>query len=366
MALLGYGGRLRLKREAPEPTVVRSGNIHVASRSLYMRNPAFWSGDQVTLSCANGLPIDTASDGPDCPDGYATYFGGDWTLGTNRDHITDNTTPFYSNNNSDPFYMRTEECGLTTSASYFIYRDKLDRISFYTTRTAALNGSSASRINLYKVDFNGLIVSATGSTEYENAIASCAGDIGEYAFSDAQDEVSLASICEFAPDYTSPPAWITEFDNADLTPRYYINAGADGSIWVVQADMQNWTLNLNAPEVDTTAVGERFGDAVKAIVNGGGSLDFLIDRKASEGNADSTALLQLLLLTEKGCKAEAEFWMVNNRPGNSTYGLLPGDLYYSAEILITSSAVNVRPEEIVAGSVNFVTVGEIALRMGTN
>lgn len=365
MALLGYGGRLRLKREAPEPTVLRPGNLHVGSNSIYMRNPAFWSGDQVTLSCANGLPIDTANNGPDCPDGYATYFGSEWVLGSNRDHVTGNNTAFYGTN-SDPFYMRTEECGLTSKEVFFIYRDKLDRISFYNTRTDALNGDPDERVPLYKVDFNGLIVSPTGSTEYENAIATCAESIGEYTFSDVQDEVSLDSICDFAPDYTDPPSWITEYDNADLTPRYFINAGEDGTLWVVQADMQNWSLNLNAPEVDTTAVGERFGDAVKSIVNGGGSLDFLINRKTQDGESDSTLLLRLLLLTEKGCKAEAEFWMVTNRPGNATYGLLPGDLYYAADVLITSSAVNVRPDEIIAGSVNFVTVGEIALRMGTN
>ena len=366
MALLGYGGRLRLKREAPEPTVISPSNVHTASKSIYVRNPAYWSGDSVTLTSVNGLPIDTASDGPDCPNGYATYFGSTWALGSNRDHITDETVAFYSNTNSDPFYMRSAECGLTTSATYYIYRDKLDRVSFYPTRAAALNGVPSNRITLFKVDFNSLILSASGSVEYENALATCAGDIGEYTFSDGQDEITLASICEYAPSYSQPVASNTEYDNAEFSPRAYIDAGADGSIWVIQADLQNWSLNLNAPEVDTTSVGERFGDAVKAIVNGGGSLDFFVDRRGIEGQSDSTALLRLLLLTEKGCKAEAEFWMISDRTTAGTPGLLSGDLYYTADILITSSAVNVRPEEAIAGSANFVTVGEIALRMGTN
>jgi hypothetical protein len=365
MAILGVGGRLRLKREAPEPTVLRPGNVHVGSRSIYMRNPAFWSGDQITLSCANGLPLDTSTNGPDCPDGFSMFFGGDWTLGSNRSHVTSDTGNFYSATNTIQFYMRPEECGLTQTATYFIYRDQLDRISFYTTRSAALNGQTANRIPLFRVDFNALIVSATGTAEYESAIATCSTDIGDYYFSDSQDEVTLASICDFAPDYTSPPAWITEYDNADLTPRYYINAGVTGALWMIQADLQSWSLTLNAPEVDTTAVGEKFGDAVKSIVNGGGSLDFLVDRKEFTTGSDSTGLMQLLLLTEKGCKAEAEFWMLVNRPTNQGT-LLPGDLYYTAEILVTSSAINVRPDEIIAGSADFVTVGEIALRMGPN
>jgi hypothetical protein len=364
MALLGCGGQVRLRREAPEPTVVRPGNVHVASKSIYMRNPAFWSGDQVTLTCETGLPVETGSGGPDAPDGHAMYFGADWTLGTNRDHITSSGSAFYGSD-GDPFYMRSSESGLTTSASYFIYRDKLDRLSFYSTRSAALNGSTSDRITLYRIDFNGLIVSATGSTEYQNAIALCAGDVGDYRFSDTQDEVSLESICEFAPDYLDPPAWITEYDNADLTPRYFVNAGPDGTLWTVQAELSEWTLNLSAPEVDTTAVGERFGNSVKSIVTGGGSMDFLVERKdLGDPERDSTVLMRLLLLNEKGCKADAQFWMVKDRSASGN--LLAGDLYYETQLLVTSIAINTRATDIIAGSLNFVTVDEIALRMGTN
>ena len=366
MAVLGVGGRLRLKREAPEPTVLRPGNVNTASNSIYVRNQAFWSGDEVTISCANGLPIDASTNGPDCPNGYATYFGGPWYLGSNRSHITDDNTAFYKNSNNAQFYMRAAECALTTSANYFIYRDQLDRVSFYQNRADALNGTTTSRIQLFKVDFNALVISASGTTNYQTAIAECANAIGEYQFSDAQDEVSLDSICDFAPTYDSPAPWITEYDNADLTPRYYVNAGEVGANWVIQADLQEWSLNLSAPEVDTTSVGEKFGDAVKSLVNGGGSLDFLVDRRSPEGSDDSTALMRLLILTEKGCKADAEFWMIEDRSGSTYNSLLPGDLYYTAQVLITSLALNLRPDAIIAGSANFVTVGEIGLRMGTN
>ena len=366
MAVLGVGGRLRLKREAPDPTVLRPGNVHVPTNSIYMRNPAFWSGDEVTLSCANGLPIDASTNGPDCPNGYATYYGSSWYLGSNRSHIGDDNNPFYQATNTAQFYMRTPECGLTTSANYFCYRDQLDRLSFYTSRGAALNGKASERIPLFKVDFNALIVSASGTTDYETAIADCSEAIGEYQFSDAQDEVSLASICDFAPTYADPAAWITEYDNADLTPRYFINGGDTGSNWIIQADLREWSLSLNAPEVDTTAVGERFGDSVKSIVSGGGTMDFLVDRRDTvPEEQDGTALMRLLLLTEKGCKAMGEFWMIQGET-NPSRGLLPGDLYYESELMITSVAINTRPDEVIAGSLNFVTVGEIALRMGTN
>lgn len=305
MAVLGVGGKVRLRREAPEPMVLRPDNIDTASNSIYLRNPAFWSGDNITISSTNGLPVDVdnGSDGPDCPDGHAMYYESEWRLGTNRDHITSENDDFYTATNTDQFYMREEECGLTTSQNYYIYRDQLDKVSFYSTRAAALLGRTTDRVTLFKVDFNSLIISAVG--------------------------------------------------------------GPTGALWMLQCDMSQWSLNMNAPEVDTTSVGEKFGESIKSLVSGGGSIDFYIDRKhTSNTEQGSTALMQLLLLTEKGCNADAEFWMVDSAEDRTD--VMPGDLYYSTQILITSVAVNTRSADVIAGSANFVTVGEIALRMGTN
>lgn len=363
MAILGRGGRLRLKREAPEPTVLRPGNINTLTDSIYMRNPAFWSGDTVTLTCANGLPIDADTDGPDCPDGYAVYYGSDWYQGSNRSHITTNNDPFYKATNSAQFYMREQECGLLIEKTCFIYRDQLDRISFYETRAEALNGEPSTRIPLYKVDFNGLIVAATSSSEYQNAMTECSQQIGDYQFSDVQDEVSLESICDIDFQPSEPPSWITEYDEAYVSSGPYSNSAE----WIIQANLKEWTLNLSSPEVDTTSVGDRFGDSVKALVTGGGSMDFIIERQnIGDSYQDSTGLLHLLLLIEKGCKADAEFWITQNRAASECQGRLPGDLFYETQLMVTSVAVNTRPDEIVAGSLNFVTVGQIALRMGTN
>ena len=130
--------------------------------------------------------------------------------------------------------------------------------------------------------------------------------------------------------------------------------------------MREWQLNLDGTEVDTTAVSEKWGNAVKSLVSGGGSTEFFVDRRCfGEGTNNGIALMQLLMMTTKGCKAEAQFYMLR-RPGECSTDpctdLLPGDLYYECEILITQTAVNVRPTELVVGTAQFVTTGEIALR----
>ncbi len=199
------------------------------------------------------------------------------------------------------FYTKASDVGLFTEIELFAYRDQLDRLSFYTSLEQALRGDPAHRVPLYKVNFGTL---------------------------------------EVAP----------------LFPEHE---------WSIQGQLQQWTLNLAASEVDVTALGERFGDSVKSLVTGGGTLDFLVDRTAHPATADTTFLMQLLLMIEKGCKARAEFWMIDAREDNSDQ-LLPGDLYYESTITITRQAINTRAAEIIAGSLDFVTLQEIALRMGTN
>jgi hypothetical protein len=175
-------------------------------------------------------------------------------------------------------------------------------------------------------------------------------------------------------------------------------------------------------------LGDQFFDGVKSLVQGGGTFDFFIEREERDtrntaiisrseyanayvffgvkenitynnaavsgssagttayNNAavtpapaaftlDATALvtlgtsnmLRLLLNTNEQAEAEAEFWMIDGDAQDRTSytGMLqPGDLYYKAQIMLTSSAVSVRATDVITGSANFVTVREVQLREG--
>ena len=358
MAVLGVGGRLLLRRDAPKAIVVSPSTVHVESNSLVVDDRDFWTGDLVTINADRGVPFLNTNGIPQCPDGCATYFASDWYLASNRSHIGNFMEKFYKTSNTANFYAVTP---VEKSAFYYVYRDQLDRLSFYTTHAASLQGNRSQRVQLARVDWGAMIIAPSGTTDYDNLVLSCAGDIGDYRFSDVQDEVTLESICAYAPDYESPISGIGDYGNAEIEPRERIPA----PMWRVMGDLRGWTLDLNATSVDVTAVGEKFGESVKSLVTGGGTIDFEIDRKAwAVREADASMLMQLLTMTEKGCAAEAQFWMMN-RP-NEEAGLLAGDLYYFTKLLITNVAINLRPAEIVAGTANFVTTGSIALRQGTN
>ena len=138
-------------------------------------------------------------------------------------------------------------------------------------------------------------------------------------YGDSDITGTAGSIAGYGPDYddASLDPGATAYDNADITPRTSVG----------EYDYKPWQL-------------------------------------ASVGTSN---LLRLLLNTSEQAEAEAEFWMIDGDAQDRTSytGMLqPGNLYYKAQVMLTSSAVSVRATDIITGSANFVTVREVQLREG--
>lgn len=353
MAVLGIEGYVRFRREAPAPILVPASALRADNDTLQVESTEFWNGDEVYVLAPNGLPLSTDA----LPEGVGCYYGSFWDLGDNRDHVTSEDDEYYvSYDDNVYFYNRGTP---VNTGTYFIYRDQLGRLSFYENRAAALGGQSSGRIDLKQLDFSYMLIAAAGTEEYNDSLAECVAAAGEYKFSDVTDEITLESICDFFPAYLQPVAGSAEYDDAELSPRRWIG----GFPWLIQGELREWSIDLNSENINTTAVGQKFGESVKAVVSGGGKFDFIVERRTDADRYDSTALMQLLLLTEKGAKAEAEFFMITDR-ASTCGGLAPGDLYYKCEILVTNTAVNTRTSDVIVGTAQFVTTGPIELKMG--
>lgn len=353
MAVLGYEGYVRFRREAPDPVVVPSSALRADIDTLILETTDYWNGDEVYLLTPNGLPLSPNA----LPEGVGCYFGSFFELGPNRTHVTAEDDEYYvSSDDTVDFYNTGTP---VNTGTYFIYRDQLGRASFYNSRAAALSGLPSGRVDLRQLDFKFIVIAPDGTSEYNNSLAECVAAAGEYRISDVTDEVTLASICDFAPNYLQPVAGTAEYDDADLVPRRKVG----GFPWIIQGELRDWTLELNGENVNVTAVGQKFGESVKSIVSGGGSFDFFIERRTDENKYDATFLMQLLLMTEKGAKAEAEFYMITDRVETQNR-LAPGDLYYRCDVLITNTAINTRLDEAIVGTAQFVTTGQIDLKQG--
>ena len=381
MAVLGVGGRLELLREAPDPCIITPDQINLGSNTIGNICPGYWNGDEIVISGPDGLPI--FIDGvPQRWDGVASYRQDVLFVADNRDHIDNEDHQFYKAAAEEYpdgeagddawFYYRGEDENdqQTDDLSGFICIDQLGRLRLYETRCEGLECCTAGNRLVFngpgggRLDFDFIVINPVGSADYQNAITRCFGEIGEYVFNDVSDNSPpFTSICADPPLYENPVAGSAEFDNANILPR-----GRDlgEPMWRIICDLREWTLQLDAPSVDTTGVGEKWGEAVKSLVSGGGSAEFFVDRKCYEETEDSgTMMMRLLLMTEKGCKAGANFYLIDR---GTDCGVpcapLAGDMYYQTEILITGQAINLRPTELVAATCNFVTTGEIRLLEG--
>jgi hypothetical protein len=128
------------------------------------------------------------------------------------------------------------------------------------------------------------------------------------------------------------------------------------------ADIREWNLDLDCAAIDTTPIGVRFGENVVDTVTGAGSLRFLIERRSNDAIMNALDLLNLLLLTGPGKKIAAQFWLSTDTESGSCE-LLPGGIYYEANILIVASSVQVTPDALIEGAVNFATTEDVALRI---
>jgi hypothetical protein len=358
MPVLGRYGTINLRRELPAPVHATAADVNFIRQSIFVLNDGYWSGDQVTLQSSAGIPIDLTGDGEaGCPEGYGFYAGGQYVKSPAR-AATSDTASFYGPDDRLAFYgdiNTTRPIG-----TYYIFRNELDEISFYPTLGSALNNDVEFRFKLVNVDFGDLTISPSTEPYYQNAKAICSGKIGKYSYSDVIWRETGRSLCDYGPTYTEPTAGTAIYDNADVIPREELD-----SPWTFVASLTDWTLNLQAAEVNTSSLGDRFGENVKALVTGGGAINFLLDYPTTPDQYSPITLLRLMLMVEKGCKASAQFHLIEDEDEKgAALNKKPG-LYYSGELLLTASALNMRADDLIAGTADFVTTGPLVLRTTT-
>lgn len=356
MPVLGRYGSLSLRRDLPNPTTALPGDLSFSRQSIFIEEDGFWTGDQVTLQSPQGIPIDLDDQGfAGCPEGYSFYAGGRFTTSPARAAKSDDAK-FYSADDAVRFYA--DPSTVRPIGTYYIFRNELDEISFYPTFASALNNLTQFRYKLVNVNFGELTISPSTNPFYQNARAACSGKVGTYSYSDIIWRETDRSLCDYGPSYTEPTAGTANYDNADVRPREDL---VDG--WKFVASLTDWTLNLKSNEINTSSLGDKFGESVKALVTGGGTINFLLDKPKDPNNYSPITLMRLMLLVEKGCKAEAKFQLIQKETPDISALNQDAGLYYTTELLLVASAINMRADDLIAGTADFVTTGPINLRM---
>jgi hypothetical protein len=396
MAVLGTFGKVVFNRSAPTPIAVDITALNQDKNIISLTTTGFRSGDLVEVASIDNWPNVDLADPPliptyanvydyqDYPElvGYSTAYPSElllpyrWLATEYNDALTTESGDVIA-------VQPADEDATPYRNRLYVHVDVLNRLSFYRTRAAALAGANdVTRDNLDQSDFTldptapielrlvnewkleaclqgwnlslnsneidttGLgdkffdgvksLIQGGGSFDFlvereandtrntaiinqsQYANARCFVDVDQnITYSDADIVGTAGSIADYGPNYNdaSLDPGVTAYDNADITPRNEI------AVWLT-------------PTLAT------FG---------------------------TSNLLRLLLNTNEQSEAEAQFWMIDsnvlNRDSYSN-GVEPGDLYYQAQVMLTSSAVSVRAADIITGSANFVTVRDVQLREG--
>jgi hypothetical protein len=396
MAVLGTFGKVVFNRSAPTPIAVDITALNEDKNIIPLTTTGFRSGDLVEVASIDNWPNVDLADPPliptyanvydyqDYPElvGYSTAYPSEllrpyrWLATEYNDALTTESGDVIA-------VQPTDEDVTPYRNRLYVHVDVLNRLSFYRTRAAALAGANdVTRDNLDQSDFtldptapielrlvnewkleaclqgwnlslNSNEIDTTGlgdkffdgvksliqgggsfdflvereandtrntaiinQSQYTNA--RCFVDVDQnITYSDADIVGTAGSIADYGPNYNdaSLDPGVTAYDNADITPRNEI------AVWSAQALATVGTSNL----------------------------------------------LRLLLNTNEQSEAEAQFWMIDsdvlNRDSYSN-GVEPGDLYYQAQVMLTSSAVSVRVADVITGSASFVTVRDVQLREG--
>lgn len=241
------------------------------------------------------------------------------------------------------YYNRPEDTGLSTQFDAYIEQDALSRVKIYSTEIGAHNADSTAAKTLRRVDCGNFVVSRYSELPtYTAALNSAANSI---------KPLTLPSTSQPLSDVITVPAAITS--TAD-------DPALRG--WLIQCELTEWAMDVEAANLDMTAIGETFGEHTKALVRGAGSLQFLVENTVRDGDQTSMTLLRLVLLTQRNTKASAKFYLYKDRdPVTPQVG---ATAYYSCDLLLTNSRINVRATELMTGSTDFVVTGEIGLRFG--
>jgi len=334
-------------------------------------NQAYWTGDRIIIAAAGGVPFDINDDGyADCPDGHAFYRGSTWATGpalafyvgaltdgapfydqfTETGTLTtqagdtlitqagDTLIGFLGSEDDNDRYNTAATTGLSTQVDGYMSRDALDRIKLWTTEGAAHSGTGTEKTLVAVKPSNFIITHYDSDASYTSAIDSAANSIQPLTLPDSEQRLASA--------ITLPAGFSVVCENRD---------------WKLQCDLQEWVMSIDASNLDTTAIGETFGENIKSLVRGAGSLQFLAEHKSVATEEDSLALLRLVLLTQNQCNTKARFYLYKDRTAPSPR--IDGSVYYECDILLTNTRLNTRATEIIAGTADFVATSEIKLKV---
>lgn len=125
-------------------------------------------------------------------------------------------------------------------------------------------------------------------------------------------------------------------------------------------NVNNFSLNTDREQVDTTSLSDKFRRSYSAgLISGSGTIECSFDYTTSGVAETPLYMLQLLQRIDLGSEFDCALY-VTDKQNNA----LLTSVYYEFPAMVVRAGVAVQPGQITNATIDFLTIGEIALRVG--
>jgi hypothetical protein len=132
----------------------------------------------------------------------------------------------------------------------------------------------------------------------------------------------------------------------------------------VIAQVNSFEINTERETVDTTSLSDEFRTRVNTLISGSGRISAFWEYTGDTTNELPNYMMELALRTRVGSNFEGKFYLkvANYNPSGVT-ARSNDEIWYQANGIITAAAVQFAPDNTVQITADFITTGEIQIRM---
>lgn len=185
--------------------------------------------------------------------------------------------------------------------------------------------------------------------------------IKKYIHVDAVDGIRLYDTFAKAVNGTKADAETLVAPSSDLSVKVKV----ENEMRVV-AQIESYELNTERETVDTTVLSDEFRKRINTLISGSGRIACEWEYTGDDERELANYMLELVLRTKVGSNFTGRFYLKTSGYNPSGVSARSNDvIWYNVEGCITAAAVQFAPGNIVKISADFVSTGEIQLRVVT-
>ena len=132
----------------------------------------------------------------------------------------------------------------------------------------------------------------------------------------------------------------------------------------VIAQVNSFEINTERETVDTTSLSDEFRTRVNTLISGSGRISAFWEYTGDTTNELPNYMMELALRTRVGSNFEGRFYLkVKDYNPSGVADRSNDEIWYQANGIITAAAVQFAPDNTVQITADFITTGEIQIRM---